>query len=119
MTHYAHCSMLHRKLISAWYYFGFPSVIFFYNTELSALKRFLTHKVWSVVSSRYKYDADCFIFLVVLLTVSMSRQQNNSQPYKSLHYSDYETSPHITPVEVLPEMTKHFCNLPGAVREKC
>lgn len=47
----------------------------------------------------------------------MSRQQNNSQLYKSLNYSDYETS-HITPGGVVPEMTKHFCDLPEAVGEK-
>lgn len=46
----------------------------------------------------------------------MSRQQNNSET-KSLHYSDYETSPHITPGGVVPEMTKHFIfNLPKAAR---
>lgn len=65
-----------------------------------------------------KFNTDCFVFLVVLVTVSMSRQQNNSQLYKSLNYSDYETS-HITPGGVVPEMTKHFCDLPEAVGEKC
>lgn len=60
---------------------------------------------------------DSFSFLVVLLTACMSRQQNNSQLYKSLHYSDYETFPHTTPGGVVPEMTKHFCDLPGAISE--